>query len=151
MSQKKNKLLKDAQEQAQLARAASANASTVALFHAQQFSGPMPPPAMLREYDEVLPGLANRIVTMAENQSKHRIKLESRVTTSNIWRGHLGQIFAFLIAIAGIIAGTYLILQDKPVEGLAAIIGPIAGIAGVFIWGKRKQTQELASKDRAIR
>lgn len=110
----------------------------------------MPPPSMLREYDEVLPGLANRIVTMAETQSKHRIRLESRVTTSNIWRGHLGQIFAFLIAIAGIMAGTYLILHDKPVEGLVAILGPIGGIAGVFVWGKRKQSQELASKNRTL-
>jgi uncharacterized membrane protein len=107
-------------------------------------------PSMLREYDEVLPGLANRIVTMAETQSKHRIRLESRVTTSNIWRGHLGQIFAFLIAIAGIMAGTYLILHDKPVEGLVAILGPIGGIAGVFVWGKRKQSQELASKNRTL-
>lgn len=105
---------------------------------------------MLKEYDEVLPGLADRIVTTAETQSKHHIKLESRVTASNIWRGHVGQIFAFLIAIGGIIAGTYLIMQNRPSEGLAAILGPIGGIAGVFIWGKRKQSQELASKSRTI-
>jgi uncharacterized membrane protein len=108
----------------------------------------MPPPEMLREYDEVLPGLANRIVTLAENQSNHRIGLERRVTTSNIWRAHLGQVFAFVIAIAGIVSGTYLIMNNKSAEGIAAILTPIAGVAGVFIWRTRKQREELESKNR---
>lgn len=115
---------------------------------AKQFSGPMPPPEMLREYDEVLPGLANRIVTLAENQSNHRIRLERRVTTSNIWRAHLGQVFAFVLAIAGIVSGTYLIMNNKSAEGIAAILTPIAGVAGVFLWRTRKQREELESKNR---
>ncbi len=129
---------------------AAQSSNNVAIFHAQQFSGPMPPPEMLRQYEEVLPGLANRIVTLAENQSSHRIRLERRVTTSNIWRAHFGQLFAFLIAVCGIVAGTYLIINNKSAEGIAAILTPITGIAGVFVWRTKRQRNELSSKNRSI-
>jgi uncharacterized membrane protein len=29
--------------------------------------GPLPPPAILKQYDDVVPGAAERIITMAEN------------------------------------------------------------------------------------
>ena len=35
-------------------------------------AGPLPPPEILREYDQALPGLADRIVSMAEGQANHR-------------------------------------------------------------------------------
>jgi len=36
------------------------------------FIGPIPPPDILRGYDKVLPGLADRIVGMAEAEGSHR-------------------------------------------------------------------------------
>lgn len=43
------------------------------LIHAQmEFSGPLPPPQILGQYDEVLPGAAERILRMAEKQQDHR-------------------------------------------------------------------------------
>lgn len=38
----------------------------------QSFSGPMPPPALFREYDQILPGAAERIMAMAEKEQQHR-------------------------------------------------------------------------------
>jgi len=43
------------------------------------FSGPLPPPQALREYDQIVPGLATRIVAQAERQTEHRISLEAKV------------------------------------------------------------------------
>jgi uncharacterized membrane protein len=37
-------------------------------------SGPIPAPEILKAYDIVLPGLAERIVSMAEAQSAHRME-----------------------------------------------------------------------------
>jgi len=42
----------------------------------QSFSGPLPPPEILRKFDEVVPGAAERIIKMAEDQSIHRKELE---------------------------------------------------------------------------
>jgi uncharacterized membrane protein len=53
-----------------------------------EFSGPLPPPGMLARYNDALPDGADRIVKMAEDQSSHRRRMESR-----------GQIFAFVLAL----------------------------------------------------
>src|SRR4051794_22436827 len=37
-----------------------------------EFSGPLPPPSYLREYDIILPGAASRIISMAEAEQRHR-------------------------------------------------------------------------------
>lgn len=48
-----------------------------AIVHAQvEFSGPLPHPQTLRQYDEVLPGAAERILRMAEKQQDHRIGMD---------------------------------------------------------------------------
>jgi uncharacterized membrane protein len=38
----------------------------------QQFSGPIPPPQILGDYDKVQPGFAERIIAMAEREQSHR-------------------------------------------------------------------------------
>ena len=53
------------------------------LFHAT-WSGPLPPPSQLRQYEETHPGLAERIVVVFEQQVAQRFKLESHIVTS--WR-----------------------------------------------------------------
>jgi len=48
------------------AQSNSVSASAQKTFTQVAFTGPLPHPASLKEYDNVLPGLAERIVTMAE-------------------------------------------------------------------------------------
>ncbi|MGH7200157.1 MAG: DUF2335 domain-containing protein [Planctomycetaceae bacterium] len=38
----------------------------------QEFSGPLPHPAVLQQYEEIQPGFADRILRMAEQQGQHR-------------------------------------------------------------------------------
>ena len=123
----------------------------VTLFRAASFSGPIPPPEMLRQYDEIQPGLAERIISMAEQQSAHRRILEKRVVSSNELRALIGQVMAFVIALFGIGSGVYLAMHDKPTEGLTAILGTLVGIVGVFVYGKMAQRKELIAKDRTLR
>lgn len=37
-----------------------------------EFSGPLPPPSIMKGYEDIVPGSADRILSMAENQAKHR-------------------------------------------------------------------------------
>jgi uncharacterized membrane protein len=106
---------------------------------------------MLAKYNEIAPGLAERIISMAEQQSNHRRALEKKVIYGNELRAHIGQFMAFFAALAGIGAGVYLTMHDKSSEGLVAILGPLVGIVGIFIYGKISQKKELAMKDRTIR
>ncbi len=41
-------------------------------------SGPIPPPSMMEQYERTLPGSADRILKMAENQSEHRQWIEKK-------------------------------------------------------------------------
>lgn len=50
---------------------------------AERFAGPLPHPDILERYDKIVPGLAERIVKMAEGQSQHRQGLEHMVVQSN--------------------------------------------------------------------
>ena len=48
------------------------------VVEAAAFQGPLPPPSMFGQYDQVLPGSAGRIMAMAEKEQAHRIAWESR-------------------------------------------------------------------------
>ena len=47
----------------------------------ETFLGPLPPPEILAQYEQILPGSAERIMVMAENQAEHRQSLEETVKT----------------------------------------------------------------------
>ena len=48
----------------------------------ETFQGPIPPPSVLEAYEKILPGAAERILKMAENQSTHRQEIEKIVVRS---------------------------------------------------------------------
>ena len=117
---------------------------------AQHFTGPIPPPEMLRRYEELLPGSADRIIAMAEKQSGHRQKLESDVIGANIINERLGMILGFIICILAISGGVYAVMHGKSVEGIAAIITPLAALVAVFVYGKSRQQKELQVRQQSI-
>ncbi|OGG62627.1 hypothetical protein A3I46_00030 [Candidatus Kaiserbacteria bacterium RIFCSPLOWO2_02_FULL_54_13] len=79
---------------------------------------------------------------MAEGQSGHRQKLESRVIWFDGIRATLGVIFGFLIAITGIGAGTWLIYSGFNIYGLVSLLAPLAVIVGAFVYQKREETKD---------
>jgi uncharacterized membrane protein len=99
------------------------------VLEAKLHSGPLPSPEVLQEYDNVLPGCAERIVSQFETQSSHRQDLEKRMVGANILSRYLAQSISLLVVLAGIAAGTILILNDKDAAGLAAILTPLGVIA----------------------
>ena len=103
-------------------------------IQAMGFSGPIPPPQMLHQYDKVLPGAAERIVSMAEKQSNHRQSMERTLVLSDTNNARLGLIFSFILVVSTIGAGTFLICIGKEAQGLTAIIGAIGSVVAVFIY-----------------
>lgn len=67
------------------------------------WSGPLPPPSILKQYDLVSPGFAERIFNDFEQQTRHRQELERQIVNSRIQSSKYGQIFAFLIGLAGFV------------------------------------------------
>lgn len=105
---------------------------------------------MLRSYEDVFPGCAERIVAMAERQSSHRQAIErDRIKATNKTE-HWGQVFAFILAMSTILGGVYLISIGKDGTGLAAILTALGSLVGVFLYGKYTQTRELKQKRRPL-
>lgn len=117
---------------------------------AAHFSGPIPPPEILVKYNEALPGAAERIIAMAENQSQHRQSLEKAVIAANCSTQKTGPIYGFVICMTAILGGVYLIHDGKSAQGLTAIISALSALVLVFVVGKWKQEKELSEKSNAL-
>jgi len=111
-----------------------------------RYSGPLPKPEDLAKYEQVLPGSADRIIRMAEQQATHRQSLEKVVVESNVAVQKWGLVCAFVIALSAIVGGILLSLKGMSGVGLASIIGALAALVGVFIYGKSAQKKELKEK-----
>jgi uncharacterized membrane protein len=81
--------------------------------------GPLPKPETLAHFDQVVPGLAERIVKMAENNQADRL----RTNRTARWVAMLGQIFAFTLAITAVVGALYLAAHDKDAAAVAAALG----------------------------
>jgi uncharacterized membrane protein len=112
----------------------------------EQFSGPLPPPAILEQYNNVVPGAAERILKMAEEQSNHRRSLEQKVISSDVDNARLGMVFGFIIGLVAILAGVYIVIIDKNNQGYFLSLGAIVALVGVFVYGRKKKEQRLEEK-----
>ncbi|MCG2809752.1 MAG: DUF2335 domain-containing protein [Candidatus Portnoybacteria bacterium] len=113
-------------------------------------SGPLPPPAILEQYNQVVPGAAERILAMAESQSNHRRKIESMVIESDIKNSRLGLVFGLIIGLAGILATVTIAIFGHPV--LSGVIGfsTLSSLVGVFVYGSRERRQEREGAKRVL-
>lgn len=119
---------------------------TVARMEYREMSGPLPDPETLRGFEEVAPGSAERIISMAEKQHAHRIALESMVVTSDVRRSWWGLVAAVATAFGFLAVALTLGLTGH--ETPAAVIGgtTVVGIVGTFIYGTERRRSERAEK-----
>jgi uncharacterized membrane protein len=110
------------------------------------FSGPLPPPDILRRYDEVVPGAAERILVMAEQQARHRRNLERTVVEGGSRRANLGLWLGFILSIVVLALSAALIVNGYELAG--TVIGSIdlVSLATVFVVGRIDQRRERVEK-----
>jgi uncharacterized membrane protein len=110
------------------------------------FTGPLPHPASLKEYDNVLPGLAERIVTMAEAEARHRHDMDKETARQNeliinkeFSERRTGQIFGLCIGTLCLAACIVAIVLGA--EKAAMVIGgaTVVGLVTVFVVGRIKK------------
>lgn len=112
----------------------------------QQYSGPIPPPSMLSDYDNVQNGFAERIVSMAENEQKHRHSLESASVQGAITKDKRSQNYALIcvLFLAGLCGG--LIYNGHDVAGSVLGGSTLVGLTALFITGRRDTNKKGKSK-----
>ncbi len=124
----------------------NSNSVTRTATFAEYSSGPIPDPERLAKYNEVLPGAADRILSMAENQSAHRQVLEKKIIHSDSFRATFGVICGLIITLVALACGTYLIINGHDWAGATIIITNLAVLVGVFIYGTQLRRNERQKK-----
>jgi len=106
------------------------------------FSGPLPPPALLADYDEVMPGLAREIVDQWKSETDHRratvdgLRQSDHDAMKAYYAGEKrGQIFGLILGLAVIALGVLAVILDSPGVAIAGILGA----AGAIVWAVRRQ------------
>ena len=118
-----------------------ANETTTSLTH----SGPLPHPSILAQYEEIMPGLAERIVRMAEGQFEHRLSQEKSAQNAEISIANktslyviTGQVFSLVISLVAICAGAYVAVHGQPWVATAFGTGGFAGLVNGILQSRKK-------------
>lgn len=111
-----------------------------------QFTGPLPPPAVLEQYNSILPDAADRIVSMAEKEQEHRHRMQEKLIDAQIFdekqqrnERRLGQIFGLSIGVVSILAGSVTAVLASPIAGGFIGSAGVVGLVSVFVLGRREQ------------
>ena len=110
------------------------------------YSGPLPPANEMAQYEKTCTGAADRIITMAEQQSEHRQKVEYDTVRVANRRSILGGIFAFIIALASIILCGYYVHLGHLKTACAIFGGTLVSLVSVFIYGTNSNKKEREEK-----
>lgn len=112
-------------------------------LRAVSFSGPIPPPDLLRGYEEVCAGLADRMFAFVEKQGDHDREIEKQVVAiqahrskAQLMEARIGQCFAFLITVAAMLIGGYTALRGHELAGGIIGVGGVGGIVTTFVIGR---------------
>ena len=118
------------------------------------WEGPLPSPTAFQRYEDTLPGAASRILKMAEieQSNQHELQIAQHeyemaaleVVRTNVvrgsWRSYLGMALGFVLAMTGIICGTYLAANGHSASGMALFVASLASLVGVSVYGLRAQS-----------
>lgn len=127
---------------------AAAQATLHSITHSQSFSGPLPPPQVLQQYNAAHPDLANRIVQMAENEQTHRHLIENKALEGSIKAEERGQCYALAICIVVVLASFGVIWKGYEISGSILAGGTLSTLAYVFITGRKEKRIPEDSSER---
>lgn len=110
-------------------------------------SGPLPPPAQLRDYETVLPGLAERIVRLTEREQEHRHEIVNLAVRRSARLRDRGQVLGILALVLTLAFCVLLIQADRPEVAGAVATALVIGVVSVFVIGRRADLKEAEATD----
>jgi len=124
-----------------------------AQFEKQQlsvYSGPLPSPKHLADYENIFSGAANRIFEMTEKQLAHRQYLEKKTVDTQSRNSTMGVIFAFILGMTAILGGIYISSCGFSLSGWGTVFVGLAALVGTFVYGKEANKKEILEKQKLI-
>ena len=120
--------------------------SQVLLHREQVVVSPLPPPEILKAYEIILPGVADRILAIAEEEQRERFRREDhrheealRGETHAFQATRCGQWLAFIAVLVLALAAVGCAVLNMPSVGTALAGATIVGVVTSFLRGHNKQ------------
>ena len=124
----------------------------LAYMKEEEFTGPLPPPVTLQQYEEVQAGFADKIMGMALKEQEHRHDIENKIVESqtSLNSGELKlidasiklkirlQTFGFVLTFLLVIIGTICIFCNKNIGSIVTFILAIGSFAWTMFYGKKQ-------------
>ena len=116
----------------------------------EQYSGPLAHPRIVAGYEQFLPGSADRILTMAEQQQQHRAAQEDRGQKAAIERDKRAMNRGFVLALALMLLSALAIYLGSDLVAFGMVATSVVSLAGVFLYSHHATRQELRNKRAAL-
>ena len=115
---------------------------------AESWGGVLPPPEVLKRYEDIVPGAASRILQAVEQEQRHRQSREREAREQETlaletaqeaqvkgaqWR-FISFLVIYALSILGIAGGIYIILVGPQWWGLAVCVAHIAAMLAAFVF-----------------
>jgi uncharacterized membrane protein len=92
------------------------------------YSGPIPPPDLLKKFGDIDPSFPERLMRMTEDNNKADVVMRNRFSLTGLVVPILGQIFSFLISCIGFSVAVLFGLKGIEIGAITAAIGGIAPV-----------------------
>ena len=83
--------------------------------HIEHYSSIVPHPATIHQYEQIMPGSGERLLSMSEREQEHRMRLENRLLNGQ----QLGRWFGFISSMTTIIVGALVVTAGYELPGSA--------------------------------
>ncbi len=114
-------------------------------------TGPLPPPAIAREYEEICPGFVDRSLRMAEKAQDAAIEAAQDERRKNQLYRLIGMICAAILSFSLIMAGAYIAVYENVYVGaFTALASFIGSVVVAFINGRPLRDQSPMESDKKI-
>lgn len=107
------------------------------------FQGPLPPPEMLSQYDELVPGAAERLIDIHEKEKQHgseikKTMVEAEREDNSAARAEFkrGQIFSFIIVLGILGLAGYMTAKKAPTQAATVVTGTVVALVLAFLYGR---------------
>lgn len=115
-------------------------------MHIEQWSAPFPPPAVMRQYAEIVPDFPERFLRQWESQGQHRQELEKLVVTAQAKTQVRAQPYTLALGGIALACATVLGLAGQTWLAGAIVTLDFTGIGAAFIVSRKREEKELKDK-----
>ena len=126
--------------------AAVANMVSRSIIVSRQFSGPLPSPESLAEFESIQVGFADRIVSMAEKSQLHRHNWENITLESEVHNAKIGMYGGIGVSVLLILAAAFSAYIKQPVVAGMFLGTAALGMVKTLVDGRSKKPENKSSE-----